>query len=95
MLTRGDVTHAYHPQPIGRVRHDGVVRVAVVNSIPQSWAIARPGSSLDPNGAPLYLTRYPQGQLYRGGVMPIQALRPRVEMDPSDNSTWQRPYVFS
>lgn len=40
-----------------------------------------------------------QGPVYDGMVrwaaVPFSPGRARVEMDPSDPSTWQRPYIFT
>ena len=36
-----------------------------------------------------------QGRMYRGGMMPVQARQPHLMMDPTDPSTWQRPYSFT
>ena len=33
--------------------------------------------------------------MYRGGSLPLTPSRPHLEMDPSDPSTWQRPYRFT
>lgn len=97
MITRGDINHQYYPAPVGRINRTGYVRVNVINGVPQSWAIARPSTSPDPNGAPHYLTgdRNYGDVLQRGGQFALIPARPRVQMDPSDQSTWQRPYVFT
>jgi hypothetical protein len=36
-----------------------------------------------------------QGRMYRNGMVPIQARQPHLMMDPTDPSTWQRPYSFT
>jgi hypothetical protein len=97
MLTRGYVAHPYTVASPGRINNTGTIRVVVANSIPQTWAISRPGSWPDPVGAPFYINEnaQPANRMMRGGVMPLMSARPHVEMDPSDRSTWQRDYVFS
>jgi len=45
-----------------------------------------------PAGSPQVRTR---GQLIRGGGMAVTLRTPRLMMDPSDPSTWQRPYRFT
>lgn len=100
MLTRGNVAPAYSSTQPTRVNTNGVVRVNEYNRIPQTWAIARPGSSPLAQGAPLYLgmlpASYPPGNfVYRGGTPTLGMIQPRLEMDPSDIKTWQRPYQFT
>jgi hypothetical protein len=94
MLTRGPVTHAYAPMPVGRETSPGIVKVSVVQGIAQSWAIARPGSSPTMSGAPWYMAPHPRNVLYQAGAFPLTPPRYRREMDPSDKSTWQRSYQF-
>ena len=36
-----------------------------------------------------------QGRMYRNGFMPVQARQPHLMADPTDPSTWQRPYRFT
>lgn len=97
MLTRGGFWHSYFPMEPARTNAPGYARVSVVRNIPQTWAIARPNSSWQPNAAPLYLLNggYPQVSPIRGGVTELTPLRPRKEMDPSDSTTWQRAYRFT
>lgn len=96
MITRGAVTHPYYPAPVTRIVSNGAIRVNVVNGIPQTWAITRPSTYPNPNGAPFYLEgdRDYSG-IQRGGPLVVSPRRPRVEMDPSNPATWQRKYVFS
>jgi hypothetical protein len=95
MITRGEITHQYFPAPVVPITRNGIVKVATVDHITQTWAIARPGSSPNPNGAPFYVNGYPVNSLELGGVMPLTPIRPRIEMDPSNPKTWQREYRFT
>ncbi|SRR6266478_3852453 len=96
MLTRGEVAHQYHPRPVQPyVSSNGAIRIAVIDNIVQTWAITRPVTAPTSNGAPFYFQGYPNYSLSRGGVMPLTPSRPRVEMDPSVKSTWQREYRFT
>lgn len=36
-----------------------------------------------------------RGRMHRGGVPSMMMGKPRIMMDPSDSSTWQRPYRFT
>lgn len=96
MYTRDGVSHQYKPVGVPHVSTPGFVRMEVRNGIPQTWAIVRPGSHPNPNvhkqGAGLYP---PLGTLYRGNTPGLTPRKPRVEMDPSDSTTWQRTYRFS
>jgi hypothetical protein len=97
MLTRDYIVHPYRPFPPDLLNTPGYIRVVRQNNITQTWAVSRPGSAPEPLGAPFYLheTMSPQGGLIRTGVMPLMPSRPRVQMDPSDPSTWQRQYRFT
>jgi hypothetical protein len=96
MLTRGEVAHQYHPRPVQPyVSSNGAIRVAVVDNIIQTWAVTRPVTAPPANGAPFYFQGHPDYQVQRGGVMPLTPAKPRVQMDPSDRSTWQRDYRFT
>lgn len=60
--------------------------------------IARPNSSPSPDGAPFYIGaayRNPQYTMVRGGALRLIPSAPKVEMDPSDASTYQREYRFT
>jgi hypothetical protein len=35
------------------------------------------------------------GTLYVAGIAPLVPSKPHLMMDPSDPTTWQRPYVFT
>lgn len=97
MLTRGYVAHPYSPIPVEQVNTPGYVRVARVDGIVQTWAISRPGSAPDPIAAPNWINENasPPNQLIQTGFMPLIPARPKVMMDPSDPSTWQRQYRFT
>jgi len=102
MLTRGPVTHQYYPAPMTTIELPGAVRVttkgqsgATAQNVIQTWAVARPVSSPNPNGAPFYVQGDAANPLYRGGVVPLRPAKPRVEMDPSNPETWQRDYRFT
>ena len=58
------------------------------------WQKTRGGSYLaGTSGAPAYP---PQGALYRHNAAPALGMcKPNLMMDPSDPSTWQRPYRFT
>lgn len=102
-FTRGAVPHAYFPAPVHTVRTPGAVRVSLsqVNSnpwtpgIPQVWPVMRPSTAPMPNGAPFYLTGYPDYQLQRGPTPSLRLTSRNLEMDPSNSKTWQRPYRFT
>lgn len=99
MFTRGSVRR-YHDVPaVPRVNVPGYMRQETVNGIQQTWAIARPNSSPGAMGGPVTV-RGPgmlarPGALQRGGIMPLTPAKPKLEMDPSDPSTWQRQYSFT
>jgi len=89
MMTRSMDSHQYAAVPQGVVSAPGFVRVTTVNNIPNTWAIARP------TGSPSLPAYNPPAQLPRLNEYPFTPPRYRVQMDPSDPSTWQRQYVFS
>lgn len=97
MITRGYVSHAYSPVPVVPVNRDGAVRIARVNGITQTWAIARPSSGPHPVGAPFYVNEWatPTNVIFYGNTPQFSPARPKIQMDPSDPSTWQREYRFS
>lgn len=96
MFTRGEVVHPSVPaRHVNRVALPGAVRVTVVNGIAHTWAITRPSTFPDPTNAPFYVDYgYSPNLLAHGGSLALTPARPRVEMDPSDPSTWQRQYRF-
>jgi hypothetical protein len=56
---------------------------------PGDW-IGRSGkASWDPEAGPSYATELPLG------TFPLVPSKPKLMMDPSDPSTWQRQYVFT
>src|SRR4029077_7530357 len=78
----------------------GMIRVKVVDGIPHTWAIARPGGMYTPNGAPHYLAvpdqnRGLQNQIVRSGAPTLGLPVAKLEMDPSNPLTWQRQYRFT
>lgn len=104
MLTRGPITdHAYSPYLPPPVRTPGAIvqRPAGAfnnrNNIVAAMPIARPNSSPAPGGAPFYLNESQADHLpiAHGGVMSLSPARPKLEMDPSDPTTWQRQYRFT
>lgn len=102
-FTRGAVAHQYHPAPVRTLRTPGAVRISLrqANSnpwtpgIPQVWAVMRPSTAPDPNGAPFYLYGYPDYQLQRGSTPALKLPAQNKAMDPSNSKTWQRPYRFT
>src|ERR1043165_780378 len=99
MYTRGPITeHPYQAEVRPRFVRDGIVKLTTHKGIQQTWAIARPVYSHDPSGAPFYFSTVnnrPSGALVTQGVGKLTPPRPKIEMDPSDESTWQRRYRFS
>lgn len=65
----------------------GAIRTEVVDHVAQSWAIARPVSAPAPKYSP------PVG-LWRPDPVGLSPSAPKLMMDPSDPSTWQRSYRF-
>lgn len=96
MLTRGGVIHAYTPTELRMIDYPGAIRVTMSKGIPQTWAIARPNSGLHPDGSPFYVGGFDGHKgLCHGGSLSLRPKQPRLEMDPSDKSTWRRQYVFT
>lgn len=97
MFTRGHLVHSYAPQPPGMMYLPGAMRVETVKGIVQTWAVSRPVACYNPYGTPFYIQgNVPDcgNRIERGGTFRLTPARPNVEMDPSDQSTWQRPYRF-
>lgn len=88
ILTRMMNSHQYVPAPYGSVVRSGFVRVVNVNNIPTTWAIARPSASPKPAYSP-------PAQVQYGSGVEFGPARPNVEMDPSNQQTWQRQYRFT
>ncbi len=95
MYTRDSLPRNYTVYNPERVLVPGFARVAMHKNIPQTWAIVRPGSAPDANGAPFYISGYRPNQMLRSGALDITPAKPRLEMDPSDPQTWQRQYIFT
>jgi hypothetical protein len=95
MYTRGPVVRNYTVYTPEYVATPGFVQTTMKDKILQTWAIVRPSSGFDPNGAPFYLGPSRQNQLIRGGAFALTPAKPRVMMDPSDKTTWQRAYLFT
>lgn len=102
-FTRGAVTHAYYPAPVYTIRTPGAVRVSMrknnsnpwMQGIPMVWPISRPSTYPMPNGAPFYVNGYGVNELVRAGAPRLLLTQPNKMMDPTDQSTWQRPYRFT
>lgn len=88
-LTRSMDYHQYQPALYDMVSSPGFVREATVNKVSTTWAIARP------TGSPASPPYSPPAQLARKDEFPFTPPQYRVQMDPSDPSTWQRQYKFS
>ncbi len=99
MYTRGPIEqHAYTPENTVHFVRDGVVRLSNNRGITQTWAVARPVYSPNPAGAPFYFksaNERPSSAIVTSGVGRLMLPRPKLEMDPSDQNTWQRQYRFS
>lgn len=101
MLTRDHFPHAYTSRKPGKLTPVGTVKVKEVNGITQTWAISRPGNSPDCdysgplNLSPTTVSPPRQNSMIRGGFGSLLLPEYRVEMDPSDVSTWQRSYRFT
>lgn len=81
-------TRRYTAQQWSTLDRAGAVRTTIVNNVATSWAIARPVSAPTPQYSP------PVG-LWRPPGMALTPSAPKVMMDPSDESTWQRQYRFT
>ena len=104
MLTRQMVQHDYSYVVPSYVNTPGTIQVrqaglGTQGNITAAMPISRPNSSPSPHGgAPFYAAgtyQYRPNQLQRGGAMTLTPSAPRVEMDPSNQATWQRPYRFT
>lgn len=104
MLTRGFVRHDYNPATPAPVNTPGAISVrpaglGTQGNVEAAMPIVRPNSSPSPlQGAPFYSAgsyNYRANTLQRGGTQALIPSAPRVAMDPTDKSTWQRPYLFS
>ena len=105
MLTRKGIVHDYDSTGIPpAINTPGVIQmrqagVGTQSAISAAMPITRPNSSPSPdNGAPFYsaASYAPMAnQLHRGGAMALTPSAPNMAMDPSDQSTWQRAYLFT
>jgi hypothetical protein len=100
MFTRGHVAPSYSAVKPERVGYKGFVKVVQKDDILQTWAIARPCFGWASDGAPYYLgtpanQKAPRNKVLRGGVETLRPAKPNIEMDPSDATTWRRPYRFT
>jgi hypothetical protein len=105
MLTRLSVSHPVaDPQVPAPVNTPGAIVQRPTGSfnnnqsIVAAMPIARPNSSPSPNGAPFYLgAAYsnPAYELIRGGTTRLIPSSPKLEMDPTDPTTYQREYRFT
>jgi hypothetical protein len=104
MLTRGMVQHTSDPEVPQPVNTPGAIverptgafnnNTNVVAAMP----IARPNSSPSPIGAPFYLgSAYsnPAYEMIRSGTVRLTPTAPKLEMDPTDPTTYQREYRFT
>lgn len=58
-------------------------------SVPAGQWMGHSGkASWDPQAGPRY-------ELHTWSGLPVSLAKPKLAMDPSDPSTWQRPYVFT
>lgn len=88
MLTRSMDSHRYYPSPYSTTLYQGAIRQTTVNGIPTTWAVARPVAS------PRSPVIGPSSFQYGSGLS-FSPAQPNVEMDPSNQQTWQRPYRFT
>lgn len=104
MMTRELLQHDYTSKTPASVSVPGTIQlrqagVGNQKNITAAMPISRPNSSPSPDGgAPFYSAgsyTYRPNQLQRGGAMALTPQAPHLEMDPSDQGTWQRPYRFS
>lgn len=104
MFTRGNVVHSADPQVPPPVNTPGAIVERPTGAfngnrnIVAAMPIARPNSSPSPQGAPFYLgAAYsnPAYTMIRSGTVRLIPTSPKVEMDPTDASTYQREYRFT
>lgn len=87
-MMRGMPNHAYVPAAYAPSVAPGTIKVVNVNGVQTTWAIARPVSAPTP--------KYnPPAPISRGSGLGFSPAKPNVEMDPSNQQTWQRPYRFT
>lgn len=104
MLTRSGVVHDYDDRMPARVNVPGSIQLreaglGTQGNITAAMPLSRPNSSPSPGqGAPFYSAgtyQYRPNALQRGGAMALTPQAPRMAMDPKDQNTWQRPYLFT
>lgn len=87
-MMRSMPTHQYVPARYAPQVHQGTIKVVSVKGVQNTWAISRPVSAPTPSYNP------PASILHGSGVG-FSPSKPNVEMDPSNQQTWQRQYRFS
>lgn len=87
-MMRAIPNHQYVPAPYTPTVRQGVIKVVNVNNVETTWAIARPVAA----PLPAYS---PPASISRGSGVGFSPAQPNVEMDPSDQQTWQRQYRFT
>lgn len=92
MITRDHFAMNYSAHKAGYHATNGVVKTEVHKGIAQTWAIVRPCSS--PTGQTINGCKPPKNHVEFAGTLALSMAKPRVEMDPSNPNTWQRPYSF-
>lgn len=104
MLTRQSIVREADPGMPAPVNMPGAIverPIGAANSnknIVAAMAIARPNSSPSTQDAPFYrgpAYRNPQYAMVRGGALRLIPSAPKMAMDPSDASTYQREYRFT
>lgn len=68
--------------------YPGAIRSNTINGIVQTWAVSRPSAAPTPKYSP-------PAPINRGSGVGFFPAQPNVEMDPSNQQTWQRPYRFT
>lgn len=87
-MMRGMNTHAYVPASYAPTVQQGTVKVVNIKGVPTTWAIARPVAAPTPKYSP-------PAPISRGSGVAFSPSQPNVEMDPSNQQTWQRQYRFT
>lgn len=73
-----------------------MMKINRIPVIPVPYAAALPPPLCFTVPARLPATRStPTGGIQTGGMVPLTPSYPKLMMDPSDPSTWQRPYRFT
>lgn len=87
-MMRSMPNHQYVPATYAPQVQQGTIKVVSVNGVENTWAIARPVSAPTP--------KYnPPASISRGSGVGFSPGKPNVEMDPSNQQTWQRQYRFT